>query len=587
MKFKTFILGAVLLLLFSPAHAKDPEFRGLWVHNWNTGLLSPEEIAYTVSWAKSCNMNAIIAQVRRVGDAYYKSAFEPRAKNIRGGEDFDPFACVLREGRANGMEVHAWFNVFRVWTTQQKPEIAGHIVNLHPEWMSKDINGASSSGDGWFLDPGVPEVREYLVEVVLDLLSNYNPDGLSLDFVRYPGRDWGYNSKAVALFNKEYNRTGTPKPTDPDWCNWRRACVTETVRAISQAAHRIRPGIKVSAATISWGGCPEDFKDTSAYKYCFQDWKTWMQEGIIDAGMPMTYHNPADPKQSRWFLEWMEGLKRWSYERHMYCGLMISKGNVKGAGQQVSLARQKGLQGIVGFAWSQRADAERAALQSALKGSVFDEPSNLPLMPWLNTKELYANEKGRSSKMIEDIVKSNRSYRRFFEDRQISKEALLKLVELGRLSPSGANLQPLKYKIVNEPDMCQKVFPTLAWAGYLKDWGGPAEGERPSAYIVILGDTGISKNFGCDHGIAAQSIMLGASEQGLGGCMIGSINREELRKILLIPEEMEILLVLALGYPREQVMLEEAGPGQSIRYWRDENSVHHVPKRRLQDIVIG
>ena len=189
--------------------------------------------------------------------------------------------------------------------------------------------------------------------------------------------------------------------------------------------------------------------------------------------------------------------------------------------------------------------------------------------------------------MIEDIVKSNRSYRRFFEDRRISRDVLLKLVNLGRLSPSGANLQPLKYMVATSPDECGQIFPSLAWAGYLKEWPGPKEDERPSAYIIILGDTGISKNFGCDHGIAAQSIMLGASEMGLGGCMIGSINRDDLRKTLRIPAEMEILLVLALGYPREQVVLDEAALGESIKYWRDEKGIHHVPKRRLQDVVLG
>jgi nitroreductase len=188
---------------------------------------------------------------------------------------------------------------------------------------------------------------------------------------------------------------------------------------------------------------------------------------------------------------------------------------------------------------------------------------------------------------MEDIVKQSRSYRRFREEKRISRETLLKLVDLGRLSPSGANLQPLKYMVSAEPEECKKIFPSLAWAGYLKDWLGPEEGVRPSAYITVLGDTGISRNFGCDHGIAAQSIMLGAAEMGLGGCMIGSINRDELRKTLQIPEGLEILLVLALGYPGEQVVLEESGPGESIKYWRDDAGVHHVPKRRLEDVVLG
>ena len=189
--------------------------------------------------------------------------------------------------------------------------------------------------------------------------------------------------------------------------------------------------------------------------------------------------------------------------------------------------------------------------------------------------------------MLEDIVKASRSYRRFHEEKPIEPETLKGLVDLARLSPSAANLQPLKYIISADPELNARIFPTLAWAGYLKDWPGPAKGERPSAYIVILGDTEITRNFGCDHGIAAQSIMLGAAEKGLGGCMIGSIDRQKLREALHIPDRYEILLVLALGYPKERVMLEEVPQDGDIRYYRDPEGVHHVPKRRLDDIILG
>ena len=120
----------------------------------------------------------------------------------------------------------------------------------------------------------------------------------------------------------------------------------------------------------------------------------------------------------------------------------------------------------------------------------------------------------------------------------------------------------------------------------MRSWSGPAEGERPSAYIVILGDTEISKSFGCDHGIAAQSIMLGATERGLGGCMIGSIKKNALRETLEIPERYEIQLVLALGKPAETVVLEDVGPDGDIKYYRDEADVHHVPKRSLDDLIL-
>lgn len=188
--------------------------------------------------------------------------------------------------------------------------------------------------------------------------------------------------------------------------------------------------------------------------------------------------------------------------------------------------------------------------------------------------------------MIRDLILKNRSYRRFDHAAKLDEQTLRGLVDLARLSASGANLQGLKFMLSWQEDRNAVIFPALRWAGYLKDWNGPEEGERPSGYIIILGDTEISKNFGVDHGIAAQSMMLGAVEQGLGGCMIGSIRRDELRQALNIPERFEILLVLALGKPVELVQLDEIGPQGSIQYWRDEEGVHHVPKRALDDLVI-
>jgi nitroreductase len=189
--------------------------------------------------------------------------------------------------------------------------------------------------------------------------------------------------------------------------------------------------------------------------------------------------------------------------------------------------------------------------------------------------------------MIRDLILSNRSCRRFDEGFAIERRALEELVDLARLSASAANLQPLKYILSCEPERNARIFRHLAWAAYLKDWGGPAPGERPSAYLVVLGDTAISHTFGCDHGIAAQSILLGAREKGLAGCMIGLIQREELRQTLHIPLRYEILLVLALGRPCEQVVIDELGPNGDIKYWRDNTGVHHVPKRSLQELMIG
>lgn len=188
--------------------------------------------------------------------------------------------------------------------------------------------------------------------------------------------------------------------------------------------------------------------------------------------------------------------------------------------------------------------------------------------------------------MLHDLVRKSRSYRRFDENYLIDEATLRELVDLARLSPSGANRQPLKFRLVTDPATRAAVFPTLRWAGYLKDWPGPGEGERPTGYIVILGDKSIATHFGVDHGIAAQSIMLGAAEKGLGGCIIASFERETLRQVLQLPEQYELLLVLALGKPIEQVVIEPVGPDGDIKYWRDEQQVHHVPKRSLEDLIV-
>jgi nitroreductase len=187
--------------------------------------------------------------------------------------------------------------------------------------------------------------------------------------------------------------------------------------------------------------------------------------------------------------------------------------------------------------------------------------------------------------VIRDLVTKSRSYRRFRQDEGISREALTGLVELARLTPSAGNRQPLKYLFSWTREKNDVIFPCLTWAAYLKDWTGPDEGERPAGYVVILGDKEINETVQCDHGIVAQTMMLGAVEKGLGGCIIGAINRERMRDALRIPPRYEILLVLALGYPTETVVIEEMKDGD-FRYWRDENSHHHVPKRSLTDLIL-
>jgi nitroreductase len=188
--------------------------------------------------------------------------------------------------------------------------------------------------------------------------------------------------------------------------------------------------------------------------------------------------------------------------------------------------------------------------------------------------------------MLLDLIKKNRSYRRFDASHAVDETTLRDLVDLARLSPSAGNVQPLKFLLSCDPERNAAIFPCLAWAGFLKNWPGPAAGERPTAYIVILGDREIAAGFDVNHGIAAQSILLGAVEKGLGGCMIGAVNREELRRVLALRERYDILLVVALGKPAEEIVLEDVEAGADMRYYRDEGDAHHVPKRKLEELLV-
>ncbi len=187
---------------------------------------------------------------------------------------------------------------------------------------------------------------------------------------------------------------------------------------------------------------------------------------------------------------------------------------------------------------------------------------------------------------FEDLIVRNRSYRRFDEETIISMDDLRKLTGYARLSASSGNVQGLKFYLSADKIKNDKIFRQLQWAFYLKDWNGPEKGERPSAYIIILGDTEIHPTIDIDVGIASQSILLGATAMGYGGCMFGSINRVDLRKELLIPKRYQIPVIIALGKPVEKVVIDEVGASDIIVYWRDENNVHHVPKRSLDDLII-
>lgn len=188
--------------------------------------------------------------------------------------------------------------------------------------------------------------------------------------------------------------------------------------------------------------------------------------------------------------------------------------------------------------------------------------------------------------VLKDLILRNRSYRRFDENIRITGNQLLDWIELARFSASGRNAQTLKYLPITDREWCDRLFPLLAWAGYLNEWDGPAAGERPSAYIIMVTDTTIASNYYCDDGIAAQSILLGATEAGFGGCMVASLKKETLAERFGIEPRYKVVMVIALGKPIERVVLEEMKDGD-FKYWRDSEGVHHVPKRPMSELILN
>ena len=185
---------------------------------------------------------------------------------------------------------------------------------------------------------------------------------------------------------------------------------------------------------------------------------------------------------------------------------------------------------------------------------------------------------------IYEMIISRRTIRKFKQEK-IDHEILKKIVNAGRLAPSAANLQPLEYLIIDDEDLKKKVFPNLAWAGYIKPEGDPGEDERPAAYIIMLVDKKINPAPERDIGASVENMNLTSQEEGIGCCWIGAFKAKEIDNIINVPENLSAELILAMGYPLEKPVSEDIEIGSSIKYYKDDSGTLHVPKRRLKDII--
>lgn len=354
------ILSLALVLIGGVGHCV--EFRGAWVTAWTPGFFTREEIDGTIAAAKKAKLNALFIQVRKNGDAYYKSETEPRGNGIAA--DFDPLAIVIEKAHAAGIEVHAWVNTVRMWASKTAPTDPKHIVNRHPEWVNKDASGATRASEGLYLDPGIPEAREYIASVVEEIAKNYEVDGIHLDYIRYPGKNWGYSDPALRNYYAASGRSAKPAPDDANWLQWKRDQVTELVRLIRQKVKAVRPNALLSASTIAWGDCPAEFASTTPYALACQDWKRWLSEGLIDANIPMNYKQESSAKQATSFRNWLAGFAKWSSGKPTYVGIDVHINQAAEAVRQIQAIRKAGLEGFVLFSFNE--SKRRGALAEAI-----------------------------------------------------------------------------------------------------------------------------------------------------------------------------------------------------------------------------
>ncbi|MCX8037457.1 MAG: family 10 glycosylhydrolase [Candidatus Sumerlaeia bacterium] len=309
------ILGALLPCYTAAAAAERPRYQAVWVDAFHDGFKSPEQTRRLIEWARRNYVNALFIEVRKTGDAYYPSKIEPVGSDISPA-GYDPLADLIAQahdtrGGKSRIEIHAWLIVYRVSPGGSLP--AEHVLRKHPGWIGQTYSGATRDEDkNVYLDPGVPEVITHTDRIVADLVQRYDLDGIHFDRIRYPGRQWGYNPIAVARYRSlsggVAGRLFRPRPDDAAWGEFRRQQVSMMLRRLYITTKAFRPTVKVSAATVAFDECKEDFKATRPYYDVFQDWQTWVRADLLDLNIPMIYKRDHVAAQARDYRQWLDFL---------------------------------------------------------------------------------------------------------------------------------------------------------------------------------------------------------------------------------------------------------------------------------------
>lgn len=364
------VLMAMLLTSFATACAAA-EMRGAWVTSWNDGFFTAKQIDDTISAAKKAGINALFIEVRKTADAYYQSDIEPLGDGVPKG--FDPLAYTIKKAHAQGIQVHAWVVVYRVWKGPKPgPKDPNNIINKHRDWVMLNRDGESWTEEGMYLDPGVAEAREYIVSVFEDIAKRYNVDGIQYDYVRYYGRKWGYSEKALKQYYADTGATAKPDPNDPKWLQWKRDQVTALVKLSHDRIKAANPNIAISASTIVWGTAYDDFTKTCAYNDVCQDWKQWMEDGLLDINIPMNYNPETSDRAKSSFRKWTDNSGKWCGKGIVCQGLDANNQSAEKMLTQIKYCRKSGQQGFVLFEFND--DKQRKSILSALGAGLGQAP---------------------------------------------------------------------------------------------------------------------------------------------------------------------------------------------------------------------
>ena len=365
--------------------AGDPEVRSIYVSAWGAGCRSAAEIDQLIADAHACNANTIVAQIRRRGDTFYPSPYEPYASGIQSG--FDALAYLVQKCHSTTprLDVNAWFVCWPVAGTGSVPTNPNHPYNKYPQYLTKTDAGDTAVSDDYWFDPGNPNAEQYTYNVIMDVVNRYDVDGINFDYIRYGYNNAGYNDVSVTRFNHAYGRSGQPDKSDVDWCTWRRQQVTNFVRKCYANAIAVKPSIKVSADVFcSTPAATSDGNWPAAPAYCnyFQDWRAWMQEGILDMSNPMSYFDCTGTYANH-FGYWTCFSRSHQYNRQTAMTISITGKDTGCAVQQMQQARDQSCPGVpagVGMSIYSYSSIDSSML-SAIR-SVWTTPAAVPSMPW-------------------------------------------------------------------------------------------------------------------------------------------------------------------------------------------------------------